>query len=393
MGIWATRRDRRPSGPALGIWLLGPIALIVLFSLWTPLFHVRYVFIFSPAFYLILAVGWTVLWRHARVAAYLAVVLWLGVSGYSIVQFHTSPTYATDDFRSAVRDIADHVAPGDALLIDAGYAYPPFLYYDREALAWRGRLIDYEPSADAGTSGLVVLQTGSIGGSPNLGWGRPDADFYATDEAQTGRALARVFAAHPRVWVLRVYDTVVDPDGFIRRWLDEHGRQFEDRLYPGESYLRVQGYLTQPEPQMEAPALAHDVHATFGGRLALLGWSAMDESARSGRAWDLDLYWRATARMAGDYRAVVELTDADGRAWARDDQLLLGASYPTSRWLPDEVQREPVRLKAPAGLPAGLYTVRVFVYDPRDLAALAVEGAPGQSSSDSVDLGQLSIVE
>jgi hypothetical protein len=391
-GLWAMWRRR--AGSALWLFcLLGPIALIVLLSFWTPLFHVRYVFTYSPVFYLILAMGLVAVWRRAPVVAYLAAMLWLGVSGYSVYQFHTSPLYAADDFRTAARDIADHAAPGDAVLINAGYAYPPFLYYDRDPLAWRGRLVDYPPPGGALPSGLIVLQTGSIGGSHNLGWGRPDADFYATDEQQTAQALARVFAAHSRLWVLRAYDTVVDPNGFIRNWLDEHGRQFQDRLYPGESYIRVQGYLTQREAQWEAPALDHPRQATFGGRLSLLGWTASAESARAGQSWNLDFYWQGRERMAADYRAVVELTDAQGRAWARDDQMLIGDAYPTSRWLEAEVVRQPVRLRAPSGIPAGLYTLQVFVYDSTKQEALGVVDAPGPSASSSVEAGRLSVVD
>jgi hypothetical protein len=155
----------------------------------------------------------------------------------------------------------------------------------------------------------------------------------------------------------------------------------------------VQGYLTQRESQLAAPALDHSIRATFGGRLSLLGWNAPVESARSGQSWNVDLYWQARELMAGDYRAVVELVDGQGRAWAQDDQMLLGDAYPTSRWLSGEVGREPIRLRVPAGLPAGLYSLQVFVYDPNKQEALDIVDVQGPSTASAVDVGRLSVVD
>ena len=36
------------------------------------------------------------------------------------------------------------VAPGDAILINAGYTYTAFDYYYRQPIAWRGRLVNYQ---------------------------------------------------------------------------------------------------------------------------------------------------------------------------------------------------------------------------------------------------------
>jgi len=214
-----------------------PILLIYLSSLIIPLYHVRYVFTYSPPFYLLLAVGLLRLPR--KPLATLSLLFILGASAYSIYSFHFDPHYAPDDHRGAVEQLEERLRSGDAVLINAGYAYPAFLYYYEGPIAWRGRLVNYQDVADMG-EGTVVVQTGSIGGRATLGWGNPNSDFYATTEEETARSLEEVFSRHPRVWVFRIYDTVTDPQGFIRKWLEEHGRKFEDQLFGGQSFMRVQ---------------------------------------------------------------------------------------------------------------------------------------------------------
>ncbi|MFQ5886193.1 MAG: glycosyltransferase family 39 protein, partial [Anaerolineae bacterium] len=102
-----------------------PIFLIYLFSLMVPLFHVRYVFTYSPPFYLLLAVGLAKLPR--KPLATLSLLFILAASAYSIYNFHFDPHYASDDHRGAAKYLEERLRSGDAVLINAGYAYPAFL--------------------------------------------------------------------------------------------------------------------------------------------------------------------------------------------------------------------------------------------------------------------------
>ena len=47
----------------------GPLALILLISTLTPLYHVRYLFTYSPAFYILVAAGLVWLWDQQRLAS------------------------------------------------------------------------------------------------------------------------------------------------------------------------------------------------------------------------------------------------------------------------------------------------------------------------------------
>jgi 4-amino-4-deoxy-L-arabinose transferase-like glycosyltransferase len=288
---------KRWSLPALLCgYTFAPLLFIYLLSLRTPLFHVRYVFTYSPPFYLLLAVGLLGLGRRARGAFPVSLAIICLASGYSIYRFHFVPQYASDDHRGAVSYIENRVAPGDAVLINAGYAYPAFLYYYQGDLSWRGRLVDYQPNADSDT-GVVLLETGSIGGDQGLGWGDPGADFYATTREETARALERVFDHHDRVWVYRIYDTVTDPEGFIRGWLEEHGRNIGDEAFAGESYMRVQCYVTELEPPYDATLVSRQLDLELLPGLRLLE-SDIPAMARSGEQARISLRWQDD-RQAG----------------------------------------------------------------------------------------------
>ncbi len=366
--------------------ILLPILLIYLFSLIVPLFHVRYVFTYSPPFYLLLAAGLAKLPRKPLVAMSLLFIL--GTSAYSIYNFHFDPRYASDDHRGAANYLEERLRPGDAVLINAGYAYPAFLYYYEGPIAWRGRLVNYREVADLG-EGTVVLQTGSIGGQATLGWGNPNSDFYATTEEETAHSLEEVFSRHRRVWVFRIYDTATDPQGFIREWLEEHGRRFEDQLFAGQSFMRVQGFLTHPGPIYEVPDLPHPVGVELGGRVRLEGFEGEPAAVRAGEPLDLALYWRATQRLDIDYHVVLYLVDAEGEVLTQTDEMPLGSLYLTSRWKVGEVLREPIRLEIPKSAPAGEYTLEVAIYDLASGQFLPVEDERWRADGERVRLGSV----
>ncbi len=374
LGLLAARptpRAPKPTPILLAGYTFAPLALIYLLSLALPLYHVRYVFTYSPAFYLVLGAGLAWLGRRRRAAPWLAMAVVAAASAYAIHNFHFDPRYADDDHRTAVRFIADRWRPGDAVLINAGYVYPTFVYYYDGPIAWRGRLVDYHGQGRDG-QGAVVVQTGTIGGDPDLGWGNPNSDFYPTTEEETAAALGRLFADHPRLWVLRCYDTVTDPGGFIRAWLDEHGRKFEEMTVTGGSNMRVQGYLTRPAPVFEPPPLAHAIGADLGGKMTLLGYDGETTGAVAGEPIDLALYWQPTAQPAVDYHVTLGLFDAQQRPWAQTNERPLGSLYPSSRWPAGAVIRHPLRLWVPVGTPPGEYTLQVGMYDPRVGQTLAV---------------------
>ncbi|HSN77736.1 MAG TPA: hypothetical protein VL334_21895, partial [Anaerolineae bacterium] len=162
------------------IAIFGPLLLILLASLWTPLYHVRYLFTFSPAWSILLAMGMTALWRReTRLSSALALtslILLLAGSAAALRSFWNDPAFTADDHRAAVRELAQRWRPGDVILANAGYSYPALLTYWPGVIAWHGRLIDYTQTVAqqaASERGAVILQTGHVDGDPGIGWGDP----------------------------------------------------------------------------------------------------------------------------------------------------------------------------------------------------------------------------
>ena len=365
-----------------------PLAAIFLFSLWKPLYHVRYIFTYSPAFYMLVAytlyvvgnmlLGWRLRTSKAVATAGVIVtallgVVFLGMIAYSLNNFwcdpqHSDcdPQYADDDLRGAVGFIADHWRPGDVILVNAGYAYPAIAYYFPEETK-RERLTSYQLS-DTTSDPPLVLETGSIGGAANLGWGDPRSDFYATTSEETRAALDRVFASHPRVWLLRIYDTVVDPAGVIRQYLREHGTLIEERGFTGESQVRVQGYLTDLPENVPSNAIAKD--DAFGERVKLIGVELPLSALHAGNFYDVVLYWTLSDAVNYNYQLSVQILDSSGGVVAQQDETPLGEALPMTRWRVGQIYREPVRITLSKILTAGDYTVIAKLYTLRDNAVL-----------------------
>ena len=365
-----------------------PVGLIALASMVTPLFHVRYVFIYSPPFYVLLAAGLAVLGRLWRVGAWLAAAVLLGYAGASLAAYHTDARYAADDLRSAAAFLGDRWRPGDAILVDAGYTYPALLtYWEGGPIAWRGRLTgDGWPAA--GDVGPDVFLAGTVDGDPGLGWGDAASDFYAMPWPATEAALERLADEYDRLWLYRLYDTVTDPQGAIRAWLTDNTTPFEDQVFGGESQLRVQGYLTSRDPLVGVdPAELRDEVAA-GGALRLAWAGIRDRQVQAGGALDLAAVWQVQAALPEGTTLYAGLVDGAGRRWAQADEQPLGSLYAPSAWPAGAQVRTPLRIPVPPGTPRGDYTLEIGWYR-------FVDGQPRWlpfTSGDRVSLGAIRVV-
>jgi hypothetical protein len=374
-------------------WFLGgavfvPVLLIYLASFVTPLFHVRYAFTYSTSFYVLVGAGLAWLWQRWRPAAWLSLIVIVAFSGLSLRNYHTFPQYSSDDHRAATRFLADRWRPGDAILVNAGYGYTALeTYWDGDPIVWRGRLVADGPDGwrEAGDREPVVFQTGVVDGDPSLGWGNPGSDFYAMGWDETAEALERLFAEFDRLWVYRIYDTVTDPDGDIRDWLDKYGTQFEDRVFSGESQLRVQGFLTGRDPDVGAGRSLDEGLAD--GSLRLVG-ASLTPRVEVGGTLDLALDWEVSVPLAADSILFAGLFDETGQRWAQTDERPLGSLYPVTSWQPTDAIRTLLRLTVPAGTPPGRYQVEVGWYRFEDGQPVWVPWTAGERLA----LGEVEVV-
>ncbi len=385
LGIIAARRPApRFLLPALTFLPLGIIIAAPLVT-GSPLYHVRYLFTYSPPFYIILGMGLAWLWARRRGMAVVAAGVWLAASVWAMAELHTNPRYAADDLRGAVAILEEKWRPGDVILVNAGYTYTALRVYFSAPTAGYLRLTDFDPQTTRNPYAPLVLETGTVDGDPALGWGDPQSDFYAMTAAETIAALERVGGEYPRIWMLRAYDTVTDPQGVIRRWLAENTRLVDDTPIAGPSFFRVQAFDTGAEPN---PPYVLD--ATFGGKLHLRGIVPLGQQYRPGEAifvtWWLDVVGDVSADAP--IAVSLKLWDAQGNLAAQVDEWAAGNQFFSPRWRAGDAIRYPMRLDVPKTLPAGQYWLDLIFYRTDTGEPLPVD----ETGKTGVTLGQVEII-
>ena len=366
----------------LVVYTFVPLLTIFFISYLTPLYHVRYLFTYAPAFYILLAGG--LVWLTIRRQFVVPVVL-IGLLGaasaYSIIQFHFNPRFRADDYRAAVGFIQAQWRPGDIILANAGYTYPAFHYYADQLDIVRERLVPYTPQANDITQPRL-FQTGTIDGSPQLGWGDPRSDFYATTEAETMTSLEQLSRDFSRLWVLRAYDTVTDPDGLIRDWLAENAVPIEDQLFAGTSNVRAQGFLLNDRID------AADQSIPFEDGMVLKSWQVLDDVSQAGQTIQVRLWWAITAPPRADYKMSLKLWTSAGQLAAQgQDEWPGGTLYRTTAWPPGDVVYHPGKVDLPADMEPGQYWLNVELYHPDTVQPLP----RADNSETAVTLGPITI--
>jgi hypothetical protein len=137
--------------------------------------------------------------------------------------------------------------------------------------------------------------------------------------------------------------------------------------------------------QRAAIQVAHPAEATWGGKIALLGYDLNAEVFTPGETIDLVLTMRALAELERDYVLFTHLLGPpnpanDGPLWAQDDSEPCRTFYPTSSWAAGELVRDTYTLTIPADAPPGTYDLQMGFYTWPEITHLMVDGtgAPTQ---------------
>jgi hypothetical protein len=234
------------------------------------------------------------------------------------------------------------------------------LVYWPDTVGWLGRLSAFPPPPEAVSEGPVVVLTGHVNGDPDIGWGDPASDFYAISAAETARRLEALFAAFDTVWQLRGYDTVNDPNGFIRSWLETHAHRYVDRVFPGTTYVRVQAWRSRPTAVTRP---AQPLTADFADGIRLLGYTLTPAWPQPGRYLRLALYWQAVAPVGRNWKVFNQLLDSADTVIAQADAYPVWGVFPSDRWPPGEVVTTAFVLQMPTALPPGPYRLITGFYD------------------------------
>ncbi len=387
-------REETGAHSTLLIYIFVPLGLLYLFTATvTPLYHVRYVFLYAPPFMLILAAAILALLQQKTWLAWGALALILGISTWGLYEFWSNPRYRADDHRTAVADLARNWRPDDLILANAGWIYPTLeIYWPTElvgplasrppAIVWDGRFNNYADQVRDGLpesetpAPVIIARTGSVDGDLGLGWSHTASDFFAVTEAETLASLDTLGAAHPRLWHYRLYDTVSDPTGVIRAWLDQNGVLVQDLPYAGRDFLRVQRYDMAVNPPLEEEVIPVD--ARFGDALQLVG-SDPHTLVEAGEILYVNLHLEGLTGMddlGTDLSFSLRLYEAGS------DLLLVQQDVapqpPTSSWQPGTRVQQSFALPVPISAKPLRYTIELVVYRQDTGEPLVPDGDPAR---------------
>lgn len=327
--LWFDRHRRRH---VLWAYVLVPIVALYLVSLIKPLYMgSRYLIFVTPAFYLGMGRGLSLIGRRSWPLSLLAGAVVAGSMGLSTVNYFRDPQFrAKEDHRSSARYIEQRERPGDVIVINAPEKAITFLHY------YRGKLP------------LVGLPPVAMEGNP--------------DRAASDRAAAAVAARYERVWLVNLQATWSDPNGYVEAWFSRNTFLAERVVYP--SYVSdaiVQLYLTRNPASQEVPAHQHTLQVDFGS-LRLEGYDLpLRPTAGGERAW-ITLYWRVL-EAGRNAKVSLRLVDARGELWGQVDELPYTA-FPPKHWPAGQVMRHEVGFPVPPGVPPGWYHLELRLYDP-----------------------------
>ena len=206
----------------LSTCLLVPTIAILALASRTPKFNARYLMMVSPAYLLILAGGIGALWiancglrigrrdtyhasrithhvsritYHAsRILAVILVLFLTLTSVQSLRNWFSDPVFTKAQWRELAAAVRAQIAPGEAVVLVSGHAWPAWDYYAPDIP--RVRLPDID-----------IL------------------DVNATLGFDAGAALNTALAGKSGVWLVRWQDEAVDPVGFAPYFLDRLGRE------------------------------------------------------------------------------------------------------------------------------------------------------------------------
>lgn len=157
-------------------------------------------------------------------------------------------------------------------------------------------------------------------------------------------------------------------------WLDESP--------PREVKLGPIGLPARPW-SVEQLDLMHSSDAVFGGQIRLCGYR-LDGEPRPGGTVRLTLFWQALQVMDTDYTVFTHLLDAEGNLRGQKDSQPADGFYPTSRWHPDEILRDPYVIPISTGSPSANYTILVGVYQADSGQRLPATGSSVSDTGDSL---------
>ncbi len=306
-------------------YLLFPLALALVVSLFRSMLAANYLMVSAPAFYLLLGLGVVRLGRSALPLGLAAAAFLFGAQGVSVHDYFVDPQYNKAELADAIRYVDQHLRPGDAIVLDGPGQATQFWYYHT--------LRDQNP-APAYTFPLD-------GPAPE------ERVPFAVDE---------IMAKHQGVWLLDYGVKEYDARRVVETYL---ARTYYQAFYQPIFHNRVVYYASAPPTQ---PTVV-TVGESCNDQILLENVASDAGPVRAGAIVPVAVTWQARGDARRDYVVSWRLLDAAGHTVLSHDSEPAAGFAPSSTWTSGEEVIDRVGLTLPPFLPPGSYTLAVVVYD------------------------------
>ncbi len=331
--FWTPQRVPSPSSflpssfSLLFLWLILPIASILILSYQSPKFNPRYTLLAYPAFVLLFAAAVSQIAnrKSQTVLRFTLYAFLFSASIFSLYNWFTVGDFAKADFKHLAKFVQERQAADETVLLSSGHMFPVWAYY----YGWQNwtplpsmERLDVRRVTGLGIAGDIARATNDKGG----------------------------------VWLVRWQDEVIDPNGVVPFWLDQIGRR---PLDAGDFWgVGLEHWRLDPdkinslyENPVKQPSLNN-----FANQVDLLGLTQLSDT-------EIALFWRPRQPLPDDLVISLNLSDPDGFEW--DSGAVVGRPgaymYPPSRWPVGQITMTRHRLPWRWGTPPGDYQVEIGV--------------------------------
>lgn len=323
--FWQERRNWQVArnGGLLLLGLLLPAGVVYLLSLpreaffYSPQLAPRYLLVFAPSFYVLLAWGLTRLGEGRRWLSLVALAaLVVAVAVFGLWSYYPA-RILRDDYKALAATLRAYQRSGDAVVLHNDQDWPVFAYHYPGQ--WQGI-----PNGQRMTPGA--------------------AEHYLTPTWET----------HQGVWLVVVpYAGINDPQGNIAAWLEARAARVVEHRFADKVlrfYARTEGRADTAHELAPSTRPPSPLAAQVESGLKLVGYEQTVREYQAGDVIHLFLYWEAQGLGAeGSDELEVALVDREGTAWKRATvprPALSGAG---------EIARQQVDLVVPPDAPGGGY--------------------------------------
>lgn len=349
------------------VWFAGGLFLYYLAVMDRGAFNIRYSAMVTPALIALLGAGvagWNL--RRRLPLGWLALILLVGGMIPFIRSDLTDPRYFREDMQGVTDWLRENTRASDIILVDQ--KYPFAFYYDNYVIA-----------EDAAPEGVEVAP----------------ARYLFVDINTLANRLSTWATDAERIFWVQWFESDTDPRHAVPFLLDQNGAHAGEEWFQGWS---IDWWNLNPPNHFALGEALAPLFLRFtnpdGAPAVQTVEASIPVTATASGGVPVVIRWQRTPDSGAirPLKARVALYDAaDNRLAQADERILNDRHLAPAEWRAEDASLN-VYLAAPdAPLPAGVYSVRLLVYDADTLEPLTLLDAAGNPAGIEATLGEVRI--